>query len=343
MKQSFLDSLNEKSESQESTDVIEAAVETTQEENVPLEVDDSPEEEYEESAISEDTRKQLFEKGSFIEKIKEAGKLQAQEEEEQQEDEEYEDSEEQEEEQEEEPEKPVTFEVEGQTFNSIEEVNTHIQAIHEEKAELQKEVDEIRAFVEKVSDPELVEVLRYVAEGYSYRAAMVKAGMDESIFEADAEDLDAEQLWEAKQERKRQAKEYAKQQEQLQKNMEASNNVLSDFQTEQGFDDRVKDDLVKVMSEFHSNTLNGIVTKESLELFLKAVTFEKALKKAQETGEIQGRNAKITIERKKKDGDGIPRLGRGISAETTIREDRLKQIVNIPSGSFMDKIKMNKN
>ncbi len=298
-----------------------------------------------EERISPEARKMLSDKTSFMDKLKQAESVKESEGEET----EIEEEELEEIEAKAEPVK-VEFEpieIEDRKFESIESVKEYLAEVAEERKTLEAEKQEIQNFVERVSDPDLVEVLKFVNEGYSFPVALVKAGMDESIF--DLENLDEpnkEALVRAKIERENAAKEAAKQQKKLEANMQQSNKALSEFQTEEGFDDKVKTDLVGLMSKVHSELLNGLVTKETLTIFAKGLNYEKALSKAkeekkaaEEAGRIQGRNEKIAIEMKRKDTGGVPALGNRPEQPRVIKKNPLAAHVNIPANSFMERIK----
>lgn len=284
--------------------------------------------------LSEDVKKKMSGNTAFMDRLreKEAAELAAQEA--QMEQEEAEEYPEEEEIQAEAP-KPVSFKVGDQEFDSPDKVNEFLSKINQEKEELQSEVDEIRGFVEKISDPDMLEILRYVNMGYSPRVALIKAGFDESIFQVEQDDQDAESLVRAKLEREQAKKEREKEEKVLQKNMELSNTNLADFAAAKGFDEAKKTTLVNQMAKIHQELLNGLVTKETLEIFSKGLNYESAVKKAAEVAEIKGRNEKIVIEQQKQSAAKLPQLGRGIPAE----RKQLKDLVRVPSGSFMDKLK----
>jgi hypothetical protein len=345
---SFIEMLNQKSaeqpKSQEapeaySDDVAVAEMEQEYESEI---------EEPQELEISEIVRKELSEKGSFLDRIKEANELQAQQEAEAlaSEEEELAEAEQEEEEQEV---KPPVFEVEidGKKYENLEEVQNYLYEVQEEKKALEAEKTEIQNFVDKMSDPTMLEVMKYVGQGFDFPVALIKAGIDESIFDLDTlEEPTAEQVIRAKIEREQAQKEHQKQQAKLQKNMEESNRALVEFQTKEGFDEKTKTDLVSLMSKIHSEILDGLVTNETLSIFAKALNYEKVveeskakIKQAEEAGEIKGMNKKIAIERQKKQGDGLPNLNGPISKELPKKENRLLSMVNIPEGSFMEKLK----
>ena len=230
-----------------------------------------------------------------------------------------------------------------QEFESIEAANTYLVAQREELTALQQEVAQIRSFVAKVDDPDMLEILSYVQDGYSARVAMVKAGLDETFFQVQKGDEDAESLVLAKIERKQAVANQKKLDEKLQSNMDLSNKTLTDFQAQEGFDDKIKEQLVTKMSKFYDDAMNGVISTEFLSLFSKALTYEGAVKKAAEQGEVKGRNEKIAIERQKRKGDAMPQLGRGVEAKAEpVRKSRLSELVNMPPSSMIDMININR-
>jgi hypothetical protein len=352
MKNSFVDAIKYNLEAREAAKSVKPEVVSAEAATEDAEgAEEGQEEEIQaKSDISDEVIKKLSGKESFTKTIqeaknkKEAEALAAQE----AEDAEIlaaEQSELEQEESEAEKEKPVkqSFKLGEQEFESIEAVNTHLQAREEEFTDLQQEVDDIRGFVEKVSDPEILDILGYVAKGYSFRVAMMKAGIDESIFTVEAEDEDAESLVRSKIERKQAVANQKKQDEKLQSNMDLSNKTLTDFQAQEGFDDKIKEQLVTKMSKFYDDAMNGVISTEFLSLFSKALTYEGAVKKAAEQGEVKGRNEKIAIERQKRKGDAMPQLGRGAEAKADpVRKSRLSELVTMPPSSMIDMINKNR-
>jgi len=319
--------IEESTESEEQTAEAQEAINEEQEEETQEEV-------------SDEVRNQLMGKESFKKKIEEAKRKKEEEVKAQEEEQEEANLEAQEEtEEEEQEEKPQSFQVGEKTFESIEQVNEYLSTMETEKAEFEKEKEEIKNFVEKVNDPELIEVLKYVSDGYSYRTAMVKAGLDESIFEVEQDDPDAEELVEAKIQRKKEIERRAKEQEELTRNMQRSETILQEFQEESGFDDQTKEQLIQKMSAMVDDSLQGKITKDTLNLFLQGVNYKKDVTKAREQGEIQGRNQKIHIQKKRKRGDGIPDLGsRPIPSEKP-KDKTLSKLIAQPARSFTEMIK----
>lgn len=286
--------------------------------------------------LSEDIKKKMSGTTAFMDRLKEKSaqaeaELGLEQEEAQEEEVEFD----AESEQEEEAPAPLIFKVDDQEFESPDAVSEYVSKIKAENSELLAEVDEIRGFVEKISDPDMLEILKYVNMGYSTRVALVKAGFDESIFQIEADDVDAKELVRAQLEREQAIKDQEKEQKKLQKNMELSNTNLTEFATAKGFDEAKKTTLVNQMAKIHQELLSGLVTKETLEIFSKGLNYESAVKQAAEVASIQAKNEKIVTERAKKQAATIPQLGRGIPSE----RKQLKDLVRVPTGSFMDKVK----
>lgn len=332
MSASFMNSLKDKEKNKQAATPTEAApvvAETAVEQATPE--PENPEEVTAESAqeeeapreLSDELKKKMSGTTSFMDRLKEKSEQQAAE------------LESEEIKAEAPSQAPVTFKVDDQDFDSPEAVNSYIKQVKAEKDELQAEVDEIRGFVEKISDPDMLEILKYVNMGYSARVALVKAGFDESIFNIEEGDIDAKELVRAQIEREEAIKAQEKEQKKLQKNMELSNTNLTEFATTKGFDEAKKTTLVNQMAKIHQELLSGLVTKETLEIFSKGLNYETAVKQAAEVASIQAKNEKIVTERAKKQAATIPQLGRGVPAE----RKQLKDYVRVPTGSFMDKVK----
>lgn len=313
----------------EAVEVVEQAQNQAVEESA---VDEQVVEEIEaESQVSKDAIKMIAERGSFKDLINQ--KLQEKSTEEVEEEEEVEAATETRAE-------PIEIEVEGKKLAGVDAIKEYLGTVAEERKALAEEKQQIQDFVEKVSDPDLIEVMRFVAEGYAFPIALVKAGLDESVFDLEnLEETDKETLVRAKIERENQIKEQQKAQKRLQKNMEESNKALAEFQTSEGFDDKVKQDLVGLMSKIHAELLDGLVTKETLTLFARGLNYKKAIEEARETGEIAGRNAKIAVEKAKAERGIVPQLGKAIPQEKPKQRSKLSELVTVPPTSFMEKLR----
>jgi len=162
--------------------------------------------------------------------------------------------------------------------------------------------------------PEFETLIKRLAKGDSLRTALIHAGFGPEDFEVASEDEpDAEAVVQAKLERKRQIAEAKKSQKEFEENSAKSEAMITEIQTEFGFDDKVKDQLIGNMAQFIQDSMKGKLNKEVVGLFLKGINFDSAVKKAQKQGEIMGKNEKITIERKKRDASGVPSFTSGLA------------------------------
>jgi hypothetical protein len=315
-------------------------------------------EEQEEGAdISEELKEKLMGKDSMMKRLKreEAKKLKEAEELALSEQEE---SEEEESEEEIAPEgkNKEELEVNGQKFESMEALNTHVSTLTEETETLKKSVEEYRDNESKILEivenhPEFTQLLGSLSKGDTMRVALIKAGFSPEDFNIESEDeVDAESLVEAKANRKRAISDQKKLQKQFEENSSKAEQTLETFRTKHGLDEKASETLIGNMAKYIQDAMNGIVNEGMLDLFLKGMNYEpetqrlskeseEKSKRAKEQGEIEGRNAKISIERKKKSGDGIPSLGGGGNLSGNPQSNNLSRYVNPRPSSFKDLMK----
>ena len=338
MTNSFADQAREKEALKNAPAQVEEAVES------PLEIQEEAFEDYsepEQMEFSKEVQDHLMGNQSFLDKINEAN---AQKEAEEQEEEERLAEEEEQEQQEAEAEKeaaPKELEINGQKFESIEEVSTHVQTLEEQIRTFQDNEEKIVKILDEV--PEFSYLLKNLAKGDSLRVALVKAGFGPEDFNIEDEtEADAESLVQAKIERKQAIQAQKKQQKAFEDNMASSEKVLKEFQEKNGMDDATRDKMIAKISQFSQDLTEGKISEEALSHWAKAINYESAVQKAAQSGEVKGRNEKIFIERRKEKGDRIPALGRGTSLDAVPEpRNRFNDIVTMPSGSFMDKLKRN--
>lgn len=306
--------------------------------------DDEGEEESEEQSLSSDLTEKLLGKNSSIEAKIEEAKLKK--EQEALEAEQEQEEEEEEEEEEEDTPQAFSLELDGQKFESVEAVTEHVRTLAEKSKELETAISEYQANEAKLVEildavPEFGGIVSSLATGDTLRVALIKAGFGPEDFSIESEtEEDAEALVQAKLERKRAIEEQKKIQKQFQDNSAKSEKVLEEFKAKNGLDDKTSEKVVQAMADFVQKSLNGILTEDSLDLFLKAVKFETEVSKAETRGQIKGRNEKIAIERQKRTGDGIPALGsRAVPEEKSKKPSRLSGLVHQAPSSFTKLIK----
>ena len=106
--------------------------------------------------------------------------------------------------------------------------------------------------------------------------------------------------------------------EQLEKeyeeNLNASLDVLSKLQDE-GVPEEEIDKAMELLQNIVTEGVRGKFTRETIEMSLKAIGYDKAVAEAEETGRVAGRNEKIDVKlRKPESGDGTANLSGGGSA-----------------------------
>lgn len=305
---------------------------------------DDPDDQPEKVLSSELTEKLLGKNNSIAAKLEEAkAKREALEEElaaQQQEEEEQQKQQEQ-------AETPpaLSLEVDGQKFESVEAIADHVKTLAEKSKELETAVSEYQANEAKLIEildavPEFSSIISSLATGDTLRVALIKAGFGPEDFSVESEtEEDAEALVQAKLERKRAIEEQKKIQKQFADNSAKSEKILESFKQKHGLDDKLSEKLVQSMADFVQKSMNGILTEDSLELFLKAVKFEAEISSAETRGQIKGRNEKIAIERQKRTGDGIPALGGRSLPMAEKRPSKLAGLIKSTPTSFTQLLK----
>lgn len=168
--------------------------------------------------------------------------------------------------------------------------------------------------------PELYAVIQDLQEGKPLEVALA-ANIDiDSLKPLEGEEMyaDYEAARNARKERKAKVDEYRAT---VEKNWEDSNKVIHDFFTEIAFDEEQTNEFLAKMDEMLGNYVNGIVTREFLDVFYRAMNYEQAMESAREAGAIDAKNARIDAERERAEAetDGLPTGGSAI--EVTMVEE----------------------
>ena len=209
----------------------------------------------------------------------------------------------------------ISIEIEGQKLETPEAITEHIQTLSAKTKEYEEAIEQYRANESKLEEilesvPEFTHIVAALATGDSLRVALVKAGFGPEDFtiESDSEE-DAEALVQAKLDRKRAIQEQKKLQERFAANTAKSEEVLKNVQTKYNLDETKTKKLVETMADFVQKSMDGVLTDEGVQIFIRHLNFDEAVQKAELKGQIKGRNENITIQRQKRSGDGIPALG----------------------------------
>jgi uncharacterized protein YdcH (DUF465 family) len=314
----------------------------------PEVVEDTPTDEgdpLEPQDLSDEVKDKLMNKDSIAKRL-EAAKAKKQAEEAQAlADQEAEEEAEQESE-EEEPNTPVlAIEVNGTKLEGTEAITAHITELATKATEYEEALAEYKQNEAKLIEiveqvPEFETLIARLSKGDSLRTALIYAGFGPEDFEVTSEDEpDAEAVVQAKLDRKRAIAEAKKAQEEFAKNSAKSEEIIAEFQKEAGFDEKVKEQLVGEMAGFIQDATMGKLSKKHLDIFLKGINYESAVKKAEKIGEVQGLNKQIDLNRKKKSAAGIPVISSGLESSKPAPSNKLGSLIKTPATSFLDMIK----
>lgn len=106
--------------------------------------------------------------------------------------------------------------------------------------------------------------------------------------------------------------------EQFMQNAKDSDVTMADFITEANLDEdgaqKFKDLIVSVANDMSA----GKITKETLQLFKRAMDYDTDVTGAREQGRVDGRNEKIEVEKKRMQGSGLPNAHAGGSASEEV-------------------------
>ena len=196
----------------------------------------------------------------------------------------------------------------GKQFETDEEMYAWIHEQLSQMSDTDGVVGEILA-----EYPELYAVIQDLQEGKPLEVALA-ANIDiDSLKPLEGEEMyaDYEAARNARKERKAKVDEYRAT---VEKNWEDSNKVIHDFFTEIAFDEEQTNEFLAKMDEMLGNYVNGIVTREFLDVFYRAMNYEQAMESAREAGAIDAKNARIDAERERAEAetDGLPTGGSAV-------------------------------
>lgn len=106
------------------------------------------------------------------------------------------------------------------------------------------------------------------------------------------------------------------------KNLKESVSVMEAYQQECNLSSEDMDNLMQNIIAVGNDMVVGKFTRETLEMFGKAMKFDSAVAEAESQGEIRGRNTRIEEKlRKPSQGDGLPQLESQSGASTKPQSD----------------------
>ena len=161
--------------------------------------------------------------------------------------------------------------------------------------------------------PELYAVIQDLQEGKPLEVALA-ANIDiDSLKPLEGEEMyaDYEAARNARKECKAKADEYRAS---FTKNAEESKQIISDFFSEVAFDEEQGVAFANKIDKMIADYTNGIVTREFLDVFYRAMNYEQAMESAREAGAIDAKNARIDAERERAEAetDGLPTGGSAV-------------------------------
>jgi hypothetical protein len=201
------------------------------------------------------------------------------------------------------------------TFDSLEDydnaISEHVDTL-EKAVETNKQSEAVIIGIFE-QHPEIADMVKLMAKGYSPRAALIHAGFTPEDFNVEDGDEDAEQLVEAKIKQKQEAEKRKADKARIESNSRKSQEVIDTFQKTKGIKDSVRNEFLAKVEDVFNSFLDANIKPETLEMFWKALNYDSDVRKADSTAFIRGRNEKIQIEKKKKKGDGVPKLNAGFT------------------------------
>lgn len=96
--------------------------------------------------------------------------------------------------------------------------------------------------------------------------------------------------------------------EEYSKNLEVSLEELSKFQEDNNLTDEELDNVSEFIMTIITDGINGKITRDTMEMALKALNHDTDIAEASHEAEVRGKNAKIT-EKLRKTGDGMAAMG----------------------------------
>lgn len=242
----------------------------------------------------------------------------------------------------------VKSEFPDREFNSIEDYEAAVAEAIQLKNEAIQNHDAVRSGLLDIAGnyPEFAAFVASLKNGESWRTAVIKSGLlPEDLQVEDTEEEDAEQVVMAKAEQKRKREEAARKMQELQQNQIQSKTEIAKYQRENELSD---DEMTKIMSvakDLLAPIAEGKINKKTIDALRRLANYEKTIETVKTQGKIEGKNEKIITERKKKKGDGQPRLtGRGaqnLSPKSQNKDKGLQLLEETISGkptSFLDMI-----
>ncbi len=189
-------------------------------------------------------------------------------------------------------------------------MDEHLTSLEDYREKGKKANQKLLAVFESV--PEAGEMVRDLMAGATFREAVARHFSAEDFTPTEG-DPDYEGWTKNKTEREEKMNKRREFEKNYAANLEAAGKELEAFAKEHNLDEKATDEFLESMEKTLEDFNNGKITKDTLRLMRRAMTYDQDIKDAREEGRIAGRNEKITAQREKEPdqtGDGIPKLGK---------------------------------
>jgi hypothetical protein len=193
-------------------------------------------------------------------------------------------------------------------------MDEHLTSLEDYREKGKKANQKLLALFE--SEPSVGEMVRDMMSGASFREAVARHFSAEDFTPIEG-DPDYEGWTKNKTEREEKMNKRREFEKNYAANLETAGKELEAFAKEHNLDEKATDEFLESMEKMLENFNNGKITKDTLTLMRRAMTYDQDIKDALEQGRVAGRNEKIVAQREGETGqtgDGIPKLGK--SAES---------------------------
>jgi hypothetical protein len=161
-------------------------------------------------------------------------------------------------------------------------------------------------------EPEFGMVLDDVLKGSKVASALARHYGPEAFSEPAEGEPDYEEFGKYKKERIEKRKKNQERRKMLQSNEEISLKEIDSYMEEEGLSPEQAQDFFSKADEFFKDVFDGKITKDHLAMLKKAFGYEDAVKEAEESGRIDGRNEQIVEQKVKKPvTSGMPEINEG--------------------------------
>lgn len=164
--------------------------------------------------------------------------------------------------------------------------------------------------------PEIFAIIEDIADGKSFEEALA-ANIDIEELIPTEDEPNYEKYTQARDARKKKKAEAEAYRQKFEENIAKSHDVVQAFFDEKGMDEETANEFGAYIDGVMGEYLDGIITKDMLDMFYNARNYDADVAEARTAGEVAGRNAKIDAEREKKATatDGMPTPGTSAGKE----------------------------